>query len=313
MSIADWFRPKWKNSNPGVRLRAVAGLINRALAPDNVSQRLLAQIAEKDEDSQVREAAADGSLACMALYGYSDRQREYAIGRLTNQNVLASIVKSEEKGGLRREAAYRVTEQALLMEFAKMHDDEFASMAAAQRVTDDGVLADIAVHNRSSSVRRAAAERVNDQRLLADIARTDNDPGVRRAAVQRVADQTVLADIAKSDNDVSVCRSAVARVTDPVVRDLLWVEVELPFLTVWRVAAEGAVSAIPVAVAKELIAIATRRPSLLRARWDEIAQKIKHVDRTRHADGDSCGHVDENHHGDNGLGGLTFPPKPTDF
>jgi len=48
MKFSDIFVPKWQNSNPAVRKKAI-------LKIKDVS--LLAQIAEKDEDSSVRQAA----------------------------------------------------------------------------------------------------------------------------------------------------------------------------------------------------------------------------------------------------------------
>lgn len=48
MKFSDIFVPKWQNSNPATRKKAILNI-------KDVS--LLAQIAEKDEDSSVRQAA----------------------------------------------------------------------------------------------------------------------------------------------------------------------------------------------------------------------------------------------------------------
>jgi hypothetical protein len=48
MKFADLFVPKWQNSNPEVRKKAVMKITDVSL---------LNQIAEKDEDSSVRETA----------------------------------------------------------------------------------------------------------------------------------------------------------------------------------------------------------------------------------------------------------------
>lgn len=53
MKFRDLFVPRWQNSNPEVRKKAIA----RMNYPD-----LLKQISEKDDDPMVREAASDRLL-----------------------------------------------------------------------------------------------------------------------------------------------------------------------------------------------------------------------------------------------------------
>lgn len=49
MRFSDFFVPRWQNSNPQVRIKAIARLKDT---------KLLSQIQDKDEDVEVREAAA---------------------------------------------------------------------------------------------------------------------------------------------------------------------------------------------------------------------------------------------------------------
>jgi hypothetical protein len=49
MRFSDLFVPRWQNSNPQVRIKAIGRLKDT---------KLLAQIAEKDEDIEVRDAAS---------------------------------------------------------------------------------------------------------------------------------------------------------------------------------------------------------------------------------------------------------------
>lgn len=53
MSIADWFRPKWKHSDPAVRRTYVEGLTEQH------GEGGLAWIAKDDPDSGVRNAALE--------------------------------------------------------------------------------------------------------------------------------------------------------------------------------------------------------------------------------------------------------------
>lgn len=49
MRFSDFFVPRWQNSNPQVRIKAIARLKDT---------KLLSQIQDKDDDVEVREAAA---------------------------------------------------------------------------------------------------------------------------------------------------------------------------------------------------------------------------------------------------------------
>ena len=80
MSIADWFRPKWKHSDPDVRRKAVEALAD---------QLELADIAKNDEYSWVRQVA---------------------VGRVTNQSLLADIAKSDQNSAVREAAVERMTD-----------------------------------------------------------------------------------------------------------------------------------------------------------------------------------------------------------
>ena len=49
MRFSDIFVPRWQNSNPQIRIKAISRLKDRIL---------LSQIVDKDDDVEVREAAA---------------------------------------------------------------------------------------------------------------------------------------------------------------------------------------------------------------------------------------------------------------
>ncbi len=88
MSLFDQLRPKWKHSDPAVRLEAVRGLED---------QTALESIAACDPDEKVRVAA---------------------IHALTNQTAIGRIALSAESATVREFAVERVEDQALLLRIA---------------------------------------------------------------------------------------------------------------------------------------------------------------------------------------------------
>ena len=87
MTIANWFRPKWKHSNPDVRQKAVTSLTN---------QSVLAYIAKNDDHANVRKTAND-TLTDIAKNDKDSKVRLAAVQRVTDQNLLADIAKHEQK------------------------------------------------------------------------------------------------------------------------------------------------------------------------------------------------------------------------
>src|ERR1017187_5032385 len=94
MGIADLFRPKWKHSNPNVRLDAVKALSNQAV---------LAEIAKNDEY---------GSVRCAALK------------RITDQGVAAEIARNDKTWTIREAAVEYVTDQCVLADVANKDNVE---------------------------------------------------------------------------------------------------------------------------------------------------------------------------------------------
>ena len=86
MSIADWFRPKWKHSDCQVRKAAVKHVVNQAVLTD---------IAMYDNNAGVRKAA---------------------VALVTDGRVLADIAKNDKESDVRRAAVKRVIDQGVLAE-----------------------------------------------------------------------------------------------------------------------------------------------------------------------------------------------------
>jgi hypothetical protein len=213
VSIADWFRPKWRHSDRSVREEAVRGLTDPSV---------LAEVAKNDPSPDVRKVAValvtDPSvLAGVAKNDASPDVRWAAVGRLTDQAVLADIAEHDRDGSVRAAAVRLLTDQSVLVRIARTDRDSPVSDAAIARVTDQAVILDIAKNHGESSRRATAVRRVTDHALIADIARTDLDWIVRWAAVEGVTDQDILVDIAKKDPYSVVRGAALKRVTNQVV------------------------------------------------------------------------------------------------
>lgn len=236
MELMDLFRPKWRRSNPDVRLKAIAELTDQAI---------LAKMARSDWGREVRLTAAarvqDGTVA-QSVYAelancIYDRTcvRLLAATRLRDQ-ALAQAVILEMAGKQRlffdhKEFLHwwdRVTDQEWLAEVAACAHCGETQTAACNKLTDVAVLQKLldrlqsghasapyllAAKTRLLELRIPEVARVTDTSELVRIARSDPVDSVRLAALARIADEEALLDIATSSDDSNVARAAAARLT----------------------------------------------------------------------------------------------------
>jgi hypothetical protein len=159
------FRPAWDSDNEEEALEAVAKIRDEAR---------LARVAKKTRCYKARKAAME---------------------RVTNQSLLADIIKNvKECCDIHIAALKRVTGQRLLADIALYGRIGYLCLSAAARVTNPGQHEHIAKEARHWLARMAAVTRVTNQRLLADIARKDKNSYVRKVAAHQLVNYDLTED-----------------------------------------------------------------------------------------------------------------------
>jgi tetratricopeptide (TPR) repeat protein len=214
MAIADWFRPKWRHSNPAVRAAAVKALTDPAI---------LGRVAKGDVDASIRRTAVEllrdqGVLGEVAKSDVDEQVRSLALGRVTESAILVDIVQKGRPGETRVAALARLTEPALLGEVAKRNDEAGLRKSATLRVTDTVVLAEIVTKDPDVGVRQAAIPRVTDTVVLGEVVKKETDPSMRQFAIDRidlseVTDDLVLAEVAKRHQGLPSRKFATVRIS----------------------------------------------------------------------------------------------------
>jgi hypothetical protein len=246
VSFSDLFKPKWKHSNPAVRLAAVLELPSER-------QATFGQVAMEDSEVEIAMAALSRvrDIKVLARLASASNHRDVrrtalstvfehyrglhrsrlpelidVVKALTDQILLAEVARthsehdvrkaaSDRRQDVRENAILKLTNQAVLAEIAESGEDsDRASAVKSPCLTDQRLLTHIAKFDKDSGVRGLAVRRLTDQAVLAEIAGNDKDPWVRSAAVEVLADQAVLAEIAATDNDPGVSSEAASRLTD---------------------------------------------------------------------------------------------------
>jgi hypothetical protein len=182
-------------------------------------QNLLKKIAENDEYFELRFAAIEmitdqSFLYDIAIksYRYNRMMSEVAINTITNQSVLADIVKNSTIKEQKEYAFKKITDQSVLIDIAKINKD--MRHAALKNITDQSFLIDIFENDKD--MRYEVLENITDQSFLNEIANNGKvDNYVREAAVKKINEQSVLIKIAKNDKeDYRVREAALENITD---------------------------------------------------------------------------------------------------
>lgn len=239
MSLLDLLKPKWKRSDPRVRLEAVDALDQPALRTlalhdesENVrlgaTERLadettLAKIAEDDTDSRVRTAAIkrienSALLSGLALSEPEPDVQLVAIRGIKDQSRLAELILtvSAKKSGRRHliePAISGLSDQGALTRVVLESPDERTQRLASERITDQASLVEIVFSRAHHGCRSDAARRITNEDALVRIARTVDSDHIAGVATERVADERALLALV-AHRGVSVTTAALPLIED---------------------------------------------------------------------------------------------------
>ncbi len=171
MGLLDVFRPRWKHSNPAIRMEAL-----KTLEDDEA----LAQAASHDSDERIRRVAIRQMIDPWRL-----------------KNV--AHVQSDEK--LRAMAQGRARE--LFVEIAlSSREAERSALSAVRDLDSQEHLADIAVKATRPAVRTQALDLVVTKGALVSVIKRATDPEIRKAALLRLTDVPALKHLAIAERDL---------------------------------------------------------------------------------------------------------------
>jgi len=192
------FSPRWKSADWQKRIEGI-----KELDPLSIKdQQILTEIAKNDSSIFVRQAA---------------------IQKVTDQDVLAWIVRNEKDPGrfgpdLRKTALERLTDQKLLADVLKHADNLSECKKVVESLSDQVILAEIARSAKDVHLRWAAIQKVNDRMILAGIAKKDHNYSIRRGTFKLLGledSQEALCDTVLNETNYSLRDEAMAKITDP--------------------------------------------------------------------------------------------------
>lgn len=183
MGFFDLFRPRWKHSDPAIRIDAV-----KSLTPEDVVE--LGQVVRRDKDARVR---------------------RLALKKISDPALLEEVAEHDPDESLRRDAADKRSE--LLLSTALSDEDESESLGAVAHLSSPKALVDVVCRSSFEAVQQAALERLRDDKLLSEVVRKAKDSKLRKQALASIRSEEVLADLASSDGPKELLLEALGRVS----------------------------------------------------------------------------------------------------
>lgn len=191
MALTDLIAPKWKHSNPDVRLRAVREMdgegttdILRTLAESDPDESVTIAAVRRLSDPSFLERIIRARGGPEAPVGRAAADRRNAIYR---DWILDPTSGASADGADPLELIRRVDDEAILAEIAATADAPRLRLAALEGITTPARLCGITEQHCGPQVGLAAVARIDDPDLLRRAARKATNKKVRKAAVERAA------------------------------------------------------------------------------------------------------------------------------
>jgi hypothetical protein len=184
MAIKDFIVPRWKHSNPQIRIQAI-----RSLNPDMLD--VFKQVIEKDPDPLVRIET---------------------IRQLKDIDFLKQIMETDPDPDTRKAAVNKLNLCYANQIFSS--NDPSLQSSLLVHITDEKILARIASEAQLPEVRLKAIDRIDNTQLLCQI--TENNCGLKpgKAIVNKISNPKHLEIISKNASNKKIKKYALKKLTD---------------------------------------------------------------------------------------------------
>lgn len=213
MGLFNFFnKPKWKNSNSQVRLKAVEDMSTNDLKTlleiiredsnlqvrivalrkvgDRESLELLLQEELPEEIIKSAKARLEEIYTDLIISGAEESTDRELLQLISNQKLLATIVVGSNDVALRCQAVTAIDDPLLLCELLKQHIGKKPAVLAVEKINDLQMLAEVVEKAINKSARSLAARKIKaDVDLVASRADVKSDPAVELAEEQAVLTQ----------------------------------------------------------------------------------------------------------------------------
>ena len=181
MAISNLFNPKWKNSDPEVRISAVK---------ECDEAEVIAVIALEDEDTEVRLAALKKLEDIPSLektlenekYEYNLNYIKKSLNKLYSEKILSSSNLSESEPYVQK-----IAEEEVLCKLVTSVDDYDTASLICSKIATESLLAKVAKTSRNKKLCSDIIERISDMPLLEMLSKSAALASAKKDATKKIS------------------------------------------------------------------------------------------------------------------------------
>lgn len=198
MTLFDFFRPSWKNSNPKIRIEAV-----RQLNDGKVS--ILKEVIINDPDVNIRKLAIkkinNPKLLSEIIADVPDLIIQQTIKERIDDLLTIDIIK-EGDFSLAMERLVHVGDAKFLLEIAEKALLESIRYAAVKKISDFKSLSHLILSSKQYNIVKLALEQINEDGQLKELVLRIKDKELIGNIIEKITDRRVLDDLVIRGNKV---------------------------------------------------------------------------------------------------------------
>jgi len=218
------FKPKYKSNEPEKRKEAL-----KSLNPKKQNHKVIIEnLAKHDNIFEIRKEAykilglesSQAAISDCAMNSSSSYDREIAVKKLTDVNLIEEILKTDKDFSVRHAARIKLKKQNLkdaIIDSARHNPSYKGRIEALKKLKDMQIIYQVAINDEDWSVRSEATKMLADENQLIEIARSDKKEWVRISALKKIQDINSIAFIAKNDKIVDVREAAIKMIDDQLI------------------------------------------------------------------------------------------------
>ena len=223
MDLLKFKKPKWKHSDPNVRLAAVQEI-------DADDTETLSSLVLNDDDKSVRLAALARIVDLESLEKIAQQIRDADIGRIVNDKVnqllFDSVLTTSEDPAVQKEALGKIDDIEMLARLAVEAAGPDIRLLAVSRIDDEKVLCQILEHECGKEPALAAFEKISSHSSLQYIAEKGASKKIRNLAAQKIAGEEAeplpaMPEEINRDEELSQIAETAGRLADSQNWDLV--------------------------------------------------------------------------------------------
>ena len=180
MKISNWFKPKWKNSNPAIRLAEIKSL-------DDTNQGIFVSVVKEDEDIEVRKVALERIHDLNELKDLLPSLNENSLSQIIKKKLELLALRQLRKSKEDNESLWEFIQKAKSFEeLARNSKSADIRLKAISHIKNESTLTDLICREKSYDVAKSVIEKITKEKHWRKIKKYSSINKIRSAVSEKI-------------------------------------------------------------------------------------------------------------------------------